>query len=1251
MQDRSLIQQLQSQLQDYNTIVDEMISTAAQADKLFLTTANAAQRALDEAQAQATTERDAALQAASVAYQQALNIEATTLQNEQKALSNEQEALPAVKIIKDTIQQQLTSARDSLRKRNWSNEALLALVEKGVYTDQLDNRIAFNIQKTPQDVQAIINVINTNESKKRGLVVHGFGFLVMAVGLWLIMYIFAAFLLKVDRDLAFTVSAVMGIIFSFGIIRNDVYVDLSVSRKEKEQIERAYQSLIHISTQVEQHYKFEIARIQAEMARIKVVYDQNTAILAETRDRAIATAHATFTAAMTAAQTIYQRQKKKCDADNLRQLEALSRQSATYDEQWKATTATLIEQLETYHPVWSSSAWQTWQPATTTTTILRAGTLRWTSHSTHYTPQAFRQHPLPFVVPFPGDHALLFKVDTSTKAPVAAAIQSLMLRLVATNPPGKLRFTFIDPIGLGQNVAAFMHLADHSNLLVSGKTWSEQRDIEQQLAKLTEHMENVIQKYLRNDYHSLLEYNQKAGEIAEPFRVLVVFDFPVNFSDASARRLVSIAQNGPRCGVVPIILFDKTKPMPYGFTITDLEQYATSISHDHRGYVINNHDYRHVTLELESPPKSQDALIKTILQSVGTQAVAANNVQVPFSRIIPTTLWSKEATVLDNLCVPIGPTGTRDPQSLKLGEGTAHHALIVGKTGSGKSTLLHALITNLALTYSPEELELYLLDFKKGVEFKTYAIHNLPHARVIAIESEREFGNSVMEGLLTEMRRRGDVFRDAASNSLKAYREKTEKPMSRILLLVDEYHNFFIESDALSSRAYQILELLVREGRSVGIHIILASQTMTGAANLPEAIKSSIGVRIALQCSEADSRMILADDNPAARLLSRPGEAIHNAANGLAEGNNSFQVAWISDNDRDMYLQQIRDLAIKRQWHREPIVFEGNQPALLTKNTALQAELTKHTTASIPRRLTAWLGEPIAMRESVSVVFSRQSGRNLLIVGTDEPAALGLLTATIISLTAQLAPGGNAALPTFSILDYSTDTDEESDHFTHLADTLPISIKVGRSRRHLATILNDLATTIQHRIDTDQTRAAPHFLIIHGIHRSSDLRADTPWENPLRASSSVGASLAALDASSDEFGFTNSFAANEGASARNTNAHVPNPAAQLALILRNGPEVGIHTLIWCETMTHLTRTIERSGLRECMYRVAFQMSEVDSQGLVDTAAASMIGMYRAILYNEEKVTREKFRPYAIPAKDWLYSVIQILAQRQTAPEL
>ena len=93
-----------------------------------------------------------------------------------------------------------------------------------------------------------------------------------------------------------------------------------------------------------------------------------------------------------------------------------------------------------------------------------------------------------------------------------------MLRYLTSIPAGKVRFTIIDPVGLGENFAAFMHLGDYHELLVTNRIWTEAPHIEQRLTDLTEHMENVIQKYLRNEFETIEEYNTMAGEVAEPFR-------------------------------------------------------------------------------------------------------------------------------------------------------------------------------------------------------------------------------------------------------------------------------------------------------------------------------------------------------------------------------------------------------------------------------------------------------------------------------------------------------------------------------------------------------------------------------------------------------------------------------------------------------------------------------------------------------------------------------------------------------------
>jgi hypothetical protein len=308
---------------------------------------------------------------------------------------------------------------------------------------------------------------------------------------------------------------------------------------------------------------------------------------------------------------------------------------------------------------------------------------------------------------------------------------------------------------------------------------------------------------------------------------------------------------------------------------------------------------------------------------------------------------------------------------------------------------------------------------------------------------------------------------------LQAYRKETGQTLPRILLLVDEFHKFFIEDDKLATRAYQLLELLVREGRSAGIHILLASQTLTGAAHLPDTIKEQIGIRIALQCSEADSRLILSDDNAAARLLSRPGEAIYNAANGLVEGNNSCQVAWMTDAQREQYLTALQRRAQADAYHTSQIVFEGNQPADIEKNHSLEAALVAPAPAVYPRDLKAWLGEPVAIEDSVAALFQRQSSSNLLIVGQDNDLALGMLVIALISLAAQLPVDQTSKACTFSILDFSVSDSEQARLITQLAEHIPHSVAVGRQRQ-LQGMMTGLEKEVQRRIE-GELYSEPHY--------------------------------------------------------------------------------------------------------------------------------------------------------------------------------
>src|SRR5688572_10054140 len=144
-----------------------------------------------------------------------------------------------------------------------------------------------------------------------------------------------------------------------------------------------------------------------------------------------------------------------------------------------------------------------------------------------------------------------------------------------------------------------------------------------------------------------------------------------------------------------------------------------------------------------------------------------------------------------------------------------------------------------------------------------------------------------------------------------------------------------------------------------------------------------MAVRIALQTSEADSHLILGDNNSAARLLSRPGEAIYNDQGGLVEGNSPFQVAWLSDERKDRYLHAVRKRANgrpSRDGDDSLVIFEGNAPADIRKNRRLvdllEAPDWPAQTTSPP---VGWIGDPVAIKDPTSIAFRRQSGANLLV--------------------------------------------------------------------------------------------------------------------------------------------------------------------------------------------------------------------------------------------------------------------------------
>jgi DNA segregation ATPase FtsK/SpoIIIE, S-DNA-T family len=811
------------------------------------------------------------------------------------------------------------------------------------------------------------------------------------------------------------------------------------------------------------------------------------------------------------------------------------------------------------------------------------------------------QFSLPLCLAYPEQGSILIETGTSGNDLAVRVLNNILLRLLSTAPPGRLNFTILDPVGLGQNFAGVMHLADFEEQMINNRIWTQSGQIEQKLADLNEHMEKVIQMYLRNEYATIAEYNEQAGVIAEKYHFLVVADFPANFTDTAVKRLLSIAASGARCGVYTLIHWDRRLPLPQDFMPDELRKSSLTVSLQGTGVAIDGKQRPGVTVALEEPPSPEAAT--ELIQQIGKFSRDSSRVEVPFDQVAPPEgeMWSEDTS--SELRVPIGRTGATKLQYLAIGKGTRQHGLVAGKTGSGKSTLFHVVITNLALWCSPEQVEFYLVDFKKGVEFKCYGAKKLPHARVVAIESDREFGLSVLQKVDDELRRRGDLFRALGVQDVAGYkRAGGTEPMPRTLLLIDEFQEFFVEDDKVSQGASLLLDRIVRQGRAFGIHVLLGSQTLGGAYTVARTTLGQMVIRIALQCNEADAYLIMDDSNPAPRLLSRPGEGIYNDMAGALEGNSPFQVVWLPEEVRDFYLDRARERADQSgRSYPGPIVFEGNAPADVGDNALLNSVL--EASAAQPTSFgRIWLGAPNSIKGPTEVAFRRQTGNNLLIVGQREEATLAMFCTGLIALAAEYPVGGAQ----FIFCDATPPGTPQREYVERVVGMLPPKVTLAKPG-DLPELMKQLGAEAARRAELpDPDAEPPVYLFIHGLQRFSRLRYEDDYS---------------LSSGSDS---------------------ERSPGAVLNDLVCERTRLGFHVIAACDSYNNLNRFLNRKAISEFEMKVLFQMSANDSASLIDSPKAGALGLHRAILYNAQEGYLEIFRPYALPSREWLDQTAQKL---------
>jgi hypothetical protein len=279
-------------------------------------------------------------------------------------------------------------------------------------------------------------------------------------------------------------------------------------------------------------------------------------------------------------------------------------------------------------------------------------------------------------------------------------------------------------------------------------------------------------------------------------------------------------------------------------------------------------------------------------------------------------------------------------------------------------------------------------------------------------------------------------------------------------------------------------------------------------------------------------------------------------------------------------------------------VFEGNAPANVWENQPLRAAL-KGISQPPPR---FWLGAPNSIKGPTEAIFRRQSASNVLVVGQGDERVLTLLSIALVSLAAQHPKDGAK----FFILHNLPEGLPQLGYFHRVIQAVPQSVTQA-GNGNLAEVMGTLAAELKRRLEAGAS-GPEIFVFVHDLQNFKKLRQE------------------------DEFSFSSSPAE-------------ASPASTLLQLINEGPALGIHVILTCDSYGNLNRYLGRKALGEIEMRVAFQMSASDSASLIDAPNAATLGLHRAVLFNEREGTLETFRPYAQPGNDWLEEVAAKLAAK------
>ncbi|HSU09168.1 MAG TPA: FtsK/SpoIIIE domain-containing protein [Pseudonocardia sp.] len=695
-----------------------------------------------------------------------------------------------------------------------------------------------------------------------------------------------------------------------------------------------------------------------------------------------------------------------------------------------------------------------------------------------------------------------------TRAAAEALVESLLMRVVSHFRPGLVQLHVWDVGRLTGSLPGLYPLT-RSGLL----TVHDPGDLGGLLTELSDRIRRVHTRVLVGGMPSLAEQTLATGSRTEPWVVAVLLGNGGALGEEDRRQLQRVLRAGPACGI-SVVLVDI--PLAIAAEVERVELREES------GRVVASTTMTgpHVTV-VPDPPQPHAALTAISREIVVEHERWRTRVSALRDLLPPGPKWGTTQSIA-GLCAPIGFTEGL-PVELTLAD-AAPHALIGGPSGSGKTNLLLTMIASMAARYSPDELELYLLDFKEGVSFAQFAPGRrdptwLPHARLIGvnINTDREFGLALLQHLADEMRHRAEVAKENEVTKLEELR--TIDPAGRwprIVAVIDEFQVLFGERDAVTREAVRLLEDVVRRGRSQGIHVVLASQDVSSI----EAFwgRPAIFEQFVLRIGLPRARRVLAEGNDATLHLPR-WHAVVNHESGIAHGN---EIVRIPDATAKGSVDEVqrRLYELEGAARKQPRLFDGGRAPTLDE---LLAQVTFEARPPV-----AVVGQCMNVDGSIAKVpMPAAPGRNIGVVGTGHDDAAAVLGTAAAALGREhdsgearfvLAPLVAEALPAAMAVERRLTgfghgvTTVRLDGFRAELEQLAAEVRrrvsgADRSPIYLVLYAGDAADTVLEKTGTEALRTVLRLGPETGVHTIGW------WRSPQRLKS-----LLVLNASPDDLG-------------------------------------------------------------------------------------------------------------------------------------